>query len=42
MKSNNSTLEIENQTKQGYFGEFGGMFVPPVLEPKLIELIKCL
>jgi tryptophan synthase beta chain len=38
MKSNNSTLEIENQTKQGYFGEFGGMFVPPVLEPKLIEL----
>lgn len=29
---------ISNQVKKGYFGEFGGMFVPPVLEPKLLEL----
>jgi len=38
MNTQLNTLEIQNQLKQGYFGEFGGMFVPPVLEPKLIEL----
>ncbi|MBI9053201.1 MAG: tryptophan synthase subunit beta [Bacteroidales bacterium] len=41
MKSNNSnTIEIElkKEVKKGYFGNFGGMFVPPVLEPKLLEL----
>ncbi|MGE0089216.1 MAG: tryptophan synthase subunit beta [Bacteroidales bacterium] len=35
---NTNTIEIVNKVKQGYFGEFGGMFVPPVLEPKLNEL----
>jgi len=38
MSTHTNTLEIENKSKQGYFGEFGGMFVPPVLEPKLNEL----
>ena len=38
MNTYNRTIEIENKSKQGYFGEFGGMFVPPVLEPKLHEL----
>jgi len=38
MNAQLNTLEIQNQLKQGYFGEFGGMFVPPVLEPKLNEL----
>jgi len=38
MNTNMNTIEIENKFKQGYFGEFGGMFVPPVLEPKLNEL----
>ncbi len=38
MNTQLNTLEIQNQLKQGYFGEFGGMFVPPVLEPKLNEL----
>jgi len=38
MNTHTNTLEIENKSKQGYFGEFGGMFVPPVLEPKLNEL----
>jgi len=38
MNTHTNTLEIENRSKQGYFGEYGGMFVPPVLEPKLIEL----
>jgi len=37
MKTN--TIEIEKQEiKKGYFGNFGGMFVPPILEPKLLEL----
>ncbi|MDX9696671.1 MAG: tryptophan synthase subunit beta [Bacteroidales bacterium] len=38
MNTNTNTVEIENKVKQGYFGEYGGMFVPPVLEPKLNEL----
>ena len=38
MKINTNTVEIENKVKPGYFGEYGGMFVPPVLEPKLNEL----
>lgn len=40
MKINTNTVEIENKVKPGYFGEYGGMFVPPVLEPKLNELSK--
>ncbi|NOQ26284.1 MAG: tryptophan synthase subunit beta [Bacteroidales bacterium] len=31
---------VDEKTKQGYFGEFGGMFVPPVLEPKLLKLAE--
>jgi tryptophan synthase beta chain len=41
MKSNNSNtieIELQKEVKKGYFGNFGGMFVPPVLEPKLLEL----
>lgn len=38
MNTNTNTIEIKNEVKQGYFGEFGGMFVPPVLEPKLENL----
>ncbi len=30
--------ENKQENKPGYFGEFGGMFVPPVLEPKLLKL----
>lgn len=43
MKTNNiDTIESKEntETKQGYFGEFGGMFVPPVLEPKLLRLAE--
>ena len=41
-KTNINTIEKENKTeiKKGYFGEFGGMFVPPVLEPKLLKLAE--
>jgi len=38
MNTNTNIIEIKNDLKQGYFGEFGGMFVPPVLEPKLENL----
>lgn len=31
---------VDNKVKQGYFGEFGGMFVPPILEPKLLKLAE--
>ena len=34
------TQEINSTEKKGFFGEFGGMFVPPVLETKLQELAK--
>ncbi len=39
---NTHTITTENTTevKKGYFGEFGGMFVPPVLEPKLLKLAE--
>ncbi len=39
---NTQTITTENKTeiKKGYFGEFGGMFVPPVLEPKLLKLAE--
>ena len=30
----------ENKGKRGFFGEFGGKFVPPVLEEKLAELAQ--
>lgn len=37
----NTTKEkIQKDHKNGYFGEFGGMFVPPVLEPKLLKLAE--
>ena len=33
------TTNAQQQTeKQGYFGQYGGMFVPPVLESKLQDL----
>lgn len=32
------TKTLLQETKAGYFGAFGGMFVPPVLEEKLIHL----
>lgn len=33
-------LSADEKVKQGYFGNFGGMFVPPVLEPKLLKLAE--
>ncbi|MFA8450131.1 MAG: tryptophan synthase subunit beta [Bacteroidales bacterium] len=42
MKTINQASTQENQDnkteQKGYYGEFGGMFVPPVLESHLIEL----
>src|SRR6056297_55177 len=32
------TKTLLQETKAGYFGAFGGMFVPPVLEEKLLHL----
>ncbi len=37
---NTEQTAIIEEVKQGYFGEFGGMFVPPVLEPKLLKLAE--
>lgn len=42
---NTNTINTNQETvieevKQGYFGEFGGAFVPPVLEPKLLKLAE--
>jgi len=37
---NNNTLEINFDAVNGKFGEYGGMFVPPVLEEKLLNLFK--
>ncbi len=35
------TNQAQNNTaKEGYYGEYGGMFVPPVLEGKLKDLAK--
>ena len=34
------TQKNENNEKKGFFGHFGGMYVPPVLETKLKELAK--
>jgi tryptophan synthase beta chain len=36
----NSITDKAEQNRPGYFGEFGGMFVPPVLEPKLLKLAE--
>jgi len=36
----NNTKEINYNGINGKFGEFGGMFVPPVLEKKLLNLAK--
>ena len=42
MNTNNviTNQKKETQISNGYFGEFGGMFVPPVLEPKLQKLAE--
>lgn len=40
MNTNTIENKIRKETKKGYFGDFGGMFVPPVLEPKLLKLAE--
>ena len=42
MNTNNIVEEQKSNIdiKEGYFGSYGGMFVPPVLEPKLLELAQ--
>jgi tryptophan synthase beta chain len=36
----NTETTIKSTNKPGYFGIYGGMFVPPALEPKLNELYE--
>ncbi|MEA2105617.1 MAG: tryptophan synthase subunit beta [Bacteroidota bacterium] len=35
---NKTEITVKSTNKSGYFGIYGGMFVPPALEPKLNEL----
>src|SRR6056297_4256970 len=36
----NTEATLKSTKKSGYFGIYGGMFVPPALEPKLNELFE--
>ncbi len=40
MNTNTVLQNNKQETKEGYYGDFGGMFVPPVLEPKLLKLAE--
>ncbi len=41
MNLNNNTIEIEKYNSlNGYYGDFGGMHIPPVLEEKLTNLAE--